>query len=217
MRGQRGQRRTLQLRQSVAAEAARLMAEQGIRDFRQAKHKAAQRLGLGDEKLLPRNAEIEDALRQHQRLFDGAGQQALLHARRTVAVEAMRFFARFHPRLVGAVLDGTADRHSAVCLHLFCDDSVEVEDFLHRHGIPFEIQTRRLRAQRTVWREYPVYLFAAADTPMDITVLPLDDLRQAPIDRSGERPMERAALAAVEQLLQSPGPEPLLPLPPAPG
>jgi hypothetical protein len=211
MRGQRGQRRTLQLRQTVAAEAARLMAEQGIRDFRQAKHKAAERLGLGDEKLLPRNAEIEEALRQHQRLFDGAGQQALLRARRAAAVEAMRFFARFQPRLVGAVLDGTADRHSAVCLHLFCDDSVEVEGFLHQHGIPFETQTRRLRAQRAVWREYPVYLFAAADTPMDITVLPLDDLRQAPIDRSGERPMERASLAAVEQLLQSPPPALLAP------
>lgn len=201
MRSPRGQRRAQQLRQSVAAEAARLMAEQGIRDFRLAKHKAAERLGLTDEKSLPRNAEIEDALRQHQRLFEGESHQRLLESRRRAALEAMRFFHRFEPRLVGAVLDGTADRHSAVCLHLFCDNPVEVDEFLLGHGIPFETQSRRLRMQRDQWLDFPVYLFAAAETPVDITVMPVDAVRQAPIDRTGERPMARASMAAVERLV----------------
>jgi hypothetical protein len=203
MRGSRGQRRMQHLRQSVAAEAARLMSEQGIRDFRQAKHKAAQRLGLSDEQSLPRNAEIEEALRQHQRLFEGPGHDLLLESRRRAALEAMRFFERFDPRLVGAVLDGTADRHCAVCLHLFCDNPVEVDEFLLSQGIPFETQSRRLRVQRDQWQDYPVYLFAAADTPVDITVLPVDAVRQAPIDRSGDRPMARASLAVLERLIEA--------------
>jgi hypothetical protein len=199
----RAGKRTQQLRQSVAVEAARLMLEQGIRDFGQAKQKAADRLGLRDERALPRNAEVEEALRQHQRLFEGPEQAALLASLRREALEAMGFFARFEPRLVGAVLDGTADRHSAVCLHLFCDDLVEVEDFLVDRGIPFETQSRRLRTQREQWQEFPVYLFAAGGTPIDITVFPLDAVRQAPIDRSGERPMARASLATVERLVEA--------------
>lgn len=185
----------------VAQEAARLMSEHGIRDFHRAKLKAAERLGILDEQALPRNHEIEQALREHQRLFQGGSQPQLLQERREAAVEAMRFLARFEPRLVGAVLDGTADAHSAVCLHVFSDDPDAVHRYLHEHGVPFETQTRRLRTSRDEQAEFPVLLFAADALPFDLTVLPRNALRQAPLDRVDEKPMRRAALAAVEELL----------------
>ncbi|MDE2085891.1 MAG: hypothetical protein KGI63_01520 [Xanthomonadaceae bacterium] len=187
----------------VAQEAARLMSEHGIRDFHRAKLKAAERLGILDEQALPRNHEIEQALREHQRLFQGGSQPQLLQERREAAVEAMRFLARFEPRLVGAVLDGTADAHSAVCLHVFSDDPDAVHRYLHEHGVPFETQTRRLRTSRDEQAEFPVLLFAADALPFDLTVLPRNALRQAPLDRVDEKPMRRAALAAVEELLDS--------------
>ena len=62
------QTRTRERRQRLAHEAARLMAEGGIRDYHQAKLKAAQRLGIHDDASLPRNREIEDALREIARL-----------------------------------------------------------------------------------------------------------------------------------------------------
>ena len=185
----------------VAQEAARLMSEHGIRDFHRAKRKAAERLGILDEQALPRNQEIEQALREHQRLFQADRQPRLLQQRREAAAEAMRFLARFEPRLVGAVLDGTADAHSAVCLHVFSDDPDAVHRHLHEHGMPFETQTRRLRLSRDEQVEFPVLLFAADTLPFDLTVLPHDALRQAPLDRIGEKPMRRATLAAVEALL----------------
>ena len=43
--------------------------------------------------------------------------------------------------------------------------------------------------------------FDAGDTAIDVTVLPYDLLRQAPLDRVSEKPMRRAGLAAVEALL----------------
>ncbi|BFI97254.1 MAG: hypothetical protein RSP_27640 [Rhodanobacter sp.] len=185
----------------VAQEAARLMSEHGIRDFHRAKLKAAERLGILDEQALPRNQEIEQALREHQRLFHAGSQPQWLQERREAAVEAMRFLARFEPRLVGAVLDGTADAHSAVCLHVFSDDPDAVHRHLHEHGVPFETQTRRLRVSRDGQDEFPVLLFAADTLPFDLTVLPHDALRQAPLDRVDEKPMRRASLAAVEELL----------------
>src|SRR5260221_4973041 len=57
------------LRRALAQEAARIMAEHGIEDFLQAKRKAADRLGVNDVAGLPKNIEIEAALRAHQRLF----------------------------------------------------------------------------------------------------------------------------------------------------
>jgi hypothetical protein len=185
----------------VAQEAARLMSEHGIRDFHHAKRKAAERLGVLDEQALPRNHEIEEALREHQRLFQADSQPQLLKVRREAAVEAMRFLQRFEPRLVGAVLDGTADSHSAVCLHVFSDDPEAVGIYLREQGVPVEAQTRRLRISRDEQAEYPVLLFAADNLPFDLTVLPLNALRQAPLNRMDEKPMRRASLASVEIML----------------
>ena len=199
--------RVQRTRLRVAQEAARLMSEHGIRDFHRAKRKAAERLGVLDEQALPRNHEIEQALREHQRLFQADSQPHLLRERREAAVEAMHFLQRFEPRLVGAVLEGTADAHSAVCLHVFSDDPEAVGIYLREHGVPFETQTRRLRVTRDEQVEYPVMLFAADNLPFDITVLPHNALRQAPLDRVDEKPMRRASLASVEIMLAEEGAE----------
>lgn len=83
------QTRVRERRHQLATEAARLMAEGGIRDFHLAKRKAAQRLGILDDASLPRNREIEDALREHQRLFLGDHRQAELQRRREAALPAL--------------------------------------------------------------------------------------------------------------------------------
>src|SRR5688572_17550073 len=198
---QHSKTRARERRQRLAIEAARLMVEGGIRDFHQAKLKAAARLGESDEGSLPRNSEIEEALREYQRLFQGDSQPQQVRQRREAATRAMSFLARFEPRLVGAVLDGTADAHAPVSLHLFEDEAEAVARFLDEHGIPYEQRERQLRLDRERSAEYPVYLFSAEDLSFDLTVLPREALRQAPLDRIGERPMRRASLSALQELL----------------
>lgn len=193
--------RTRERRQHVAFEAARLMSEHGIRDYQQAKHKAAQRLGILDDPSLPRNSEIEQALRDYQRLFQADSQPLLLLARREAASRAMVFFDRFAPRLVGSVLEGTAGPHSAVCLQLHTDDPQCVPQFLADNGIPAEASSRQIRIDRERSADVPVWLFTAEELPFDITVLPHNALRQAPLDRLSERPMRRASLSALQALL----------------
>ena len=190
-----------ELRRRIALEAARLMSESGIRDFAAAKRKAAERLGAFDEGSLPKNSEIEDALREHQRLFQADEHPALLRQLRQAAREAMQFFARFEPRLVGPVLEGTADRHSSVCLHLFSDTPEEVMLLLDEHGINYVENQRRLRTSRDTQVEFPVLEVTQNDTAFDLTILPRDAIRQAPLDRVDEKPMRRASLAAVDELL----------------
>lgn len=192
-------------RHLVAQEAARLISEHGMRDYHQAKRKAASRLGIGDEQHLPRNREIEDALREHQRIFRAAEQPEALSRYREVAADAMRFLARFEPRLTGPVLTGTGDTHSVVSLLLHCDDAEAAGLYLEERGIDHQQTARRLRLRRDASTEFPLLRFVADEVPVELTVLPWDGLRQAPLDPVSGQPMERAGLTEVELLLGSDG------------
>ena len=198
---QHAETRIRERRHRLAHEAARLMAEGGIRDYHQAKLKAAARLGIFDDASLPRNREIEDALREYQRLFQGDAQATGLRLRREAAVRALEFFSRFDARLVGSVLDGTADANAPVALQLYSDDADAVPRYLEEHAIPAESRSRRLRLDRERSGDFPVWVFSAEDLTFDLTVLPGTALRQAPLSNIDEKPMPRAALAQVRALL----------------
>ena len=193
--------RAHQLRRRVALEAARLISEHGIRDFHMAKRKAARHVGVDEDGFLPRNSEIEEALREHQRLFRAGEQTLALRMRRETARAVMRLLERFEPRLVGPVLNGTADTHSAVNLHVFDDSPERVATYLLDRGIAFHTRAHTLRLDRQRNAEFPVFLFDADGVAVDVTVFPHDALRQAPLDRSDERPQQRASLAALDALL----------------
>lgn len=193
---------TRERRHRLAHEAARLMVEGGIQDFHQAKRKAAIRLGIHDDASLPRNAEIEQALREHQRLFAGSAQSNALRQRREAAVHALEFLQAFAPRLAGPVLEGTADAHSPVQLHLHDDDPDAVQRFLDEHGIPAEVRSRRLRWDRERVLDAPVWVFSADGVVFELLVLPCHALRQAPLSAVDEKPMRRASLARLRELLQ---------------
>lgn len=199
---------TRERRHRLAHEAARLMVEGGIQDFHQAKRKAAIRLGIHDDASLPRNAEIEQALREHQRLFAGSAQSDALRQRREAAVHALKFLQAFAPRLAGPVLEGTADAHSPVQLHLHDDDPDAVQRFLDEHGIPAEVRSRRLRWDRERVLDAPVWVFSADGVVFELLVLPCHALRQAPLSAVDEKPMRRASLARLRELLQDTAPAP---------
>ncbi|HEY4528959.1 MAG TPA: hypothetical protein VIG97_01315 [Luteimonas sp.] len=202
---QHAERRDRERRHRLAHEAARLMAEAGIRDHHQAKLKAAERLGIHDDAALPRNSEVDEALRAYQRLFQGDSQADALRERRDAALQAMEFFGIFRPRLVGRVLDGTADAHTPVTLHLHADDPDEVARFLDEAGIPADPGSRRVRLDRMRERNAPVWTFDADGLAFDLTVLPLDTLRQAPLSNIDQRPMQRASHARLRALLADDG------------
>lgn len=189
-------------RRLLTQEAARIMSEEGVRDFLFAKRKAAERLGFDPRSLhLPTNLEVEEALAEHQRLFRSDTQPKNLRHLRETARNALRLFASFNPRLVGPVLSGTASEHAIVYLHLFSDLAEEVAVFLMEKGIPYEHAARKLKSGAGVQREYPVYKFVAGDVPIEATVFEVDGIREAPMSPVDGRPMRRGSLRDVELLL----------------
>jgi hypothetical protein len=190
------------LRRALAQEAARIMSEHGIDDYGFAKRKAAERLGVTDQAVLPKNTEIESALAEHQRLFESGTHDDELAGMRRTAVEAMRVLAPFEPRLVGPVLAGTATPHAEIHLHVFADTPETVAFKLLDQGIPHRMVERRVKVHRDESVPFPAIRFVAGEHEVDATVFPRDGIRQAPMSPVDGRPMRRASLTEVEALLQ---------------
>lgn len=189
------------MRQAIAREAARLMIEHGLEDYGAAKRKAAERFGVTELAVLPRNTEIEEALAEHQRLFGPEEHASSLSAMRGAALEAMRLLEDFEPRLVGPLLSGTATAHNDITLHLFADTPESVAVRLLDRGIPHEVAERRFRTQRDELESFPALRFTAGGHEVDATIFPRDGIRQAPPGPVDGKPMRRATLAEVEVLV----------------
>jgi hypothetical protein len=194
-------------RQTVAQEAARLIVEHGIRDFRVAKTKAAERLGISGRGALPGNAEIELAVSNHLALFGGEAHTSHLGQLREAALSAMDLLAEFEPRLVGPVLQGTADHSSAVNLHVFADSPESIALELHAHGYdcrPYERRLKISRGKGAKPESFAGYEFQLEHAAIQATVFPVDGIRQAPISPVDGKPMKRANRKAVGNLIASP-------------
>ena len=185
----------------VAQEAARIIVNQGIRDYGLAKKKAAERLGLRGRGSLPGNAEIEQAVSEHLQLFAGDSHTDLLQTMRQAALSAMKMLSSFTPRLVGPVLHGTAGETSAINLHVFADQPELVAQALDDGRVPYRSYERRLKSRRDRTQSFAGFRFTHDDARVEATVFPYDGIRQAPISPIDGKPMRRADTRAVRDLL----------------
>ncbi|MDO8989853.1 MAG: hypothetical protein Q7U91_09490 [Sideroxyarcus sp.] len=189
------QRRDL-MRENLAQQAAKLMAEDGITDHAYAKRKAARQLGASDTQHLPSNQEVDEALHSYRKLFQQDSHPGILYQLREEALAAMQQFAPFHPYLTGSVLSGSAGAHSDINLMLYSDDVKAVLLFLLKHNLEFDDGEWLVRLGGRE-ESVPSYtLTSETGTPIHIVVLPENALH------SGSRhPDTHADTAAVAALL----------------
>ena len=190
----------------IAAMAARMVVEEGL-DAGAAKRRAVKQLGLPMRTALPDNDALERAVEEYIALFCADTQPQELRALREVALEWMQRLQTFHPYLSGPVWHGTATRHTAVCLQLFCEDPKAAELALINMGVRFDA------GSTTGWRGDVVDALSVqvrCDALQDYVVVHIlmydqDDLRGAlRPDVRGRTP--RGDLAAVRALLHDVGP-----------
>lgn len=167
------------LRMEIAMAAARMIAEDGT-DYATAKRKAA-KLILGNNKthgdVMPDNAQVEAEVREYQALFMGDEQPARLKALRLLALELMQTFERFHPRLVGAVVNGTAGEHTDIHIQLFPESSKDVAVFLLNADVDYVVGETAHTKQRGEFVE--TYSFMWKNEGVHLTIYEPDDVRSA--------------------------------------
>lgn len=196
------------LRARIAAEAARLMYEEGIKQYFTAKRLAANRvLGkVAGKRMryrpqdLPSNGEIRDALLLLADLAEGEKRSRRLFAMRAVALEAMESIERFEPRLIGSVSTGHVRRGSDIDIQVFTDD----EDALSRH---LSLTCRIFEPERVSIlklgkvREYLHLHLLDMAFPVELTVYERRELRFRPRSSTDGKPIVRVPLHALRALL----------------
>lgn len=188
------QRPSASNRASIASAAARLMAQDGITDYHQAKRKAARQLGLPEHTAFPDNAEVEAELRVYRSLYQDEGHAELIDALRHTALELLDLLVEFHPYLTGSVLDGTAGEHSKIDILLFADSAKEVEIFLLNRGIDVRhVESRNERVEA-------VLLIQTDTVDANLIILSRQQERVSLKHRDG-RPRERIRADALRALL----------------
>jgi len=124
------------MREEIAERAARLI-EEGETDYAKAARKAAKQLHAEGNLSLPDLKEIDFALRRRQALYSSESNAHALTALRAAALMVMQQFERFAPWLVGPVLSGTANVHSAIELELIGIEPKRFEMYLLEKQIDF--------------------------------------------------------------------------------
>ncbi|MGB1580085.1 MAG: hypothetical protein ACPHER_01095 [Nevskiales bacterium] len=177
------------------------MHEQGIEDFQQAKRKVLQQPGLGDA-ALPSNEEIAAALREQLRLLapDTCQSEALLQQ----ALELMRLFEPFGPRLSGRLAAGLVTEHSWLHLHLFCETAEEVDIYLQERGITYRPEDKRMRFHDGQ-RNQPAFVFEYQGSKVLAVVFTPKQRSQAPLSPIDGKPMPRLKARQVAALLTPQG------------
>lgn len=184
------------MREQLAHQAARLMAEDGITDHAFAKRKAAKQLGASDTQHLPSNQEIDEALRTFRSLYQHEHHPVVLQQLREQALATMRMLEPFNPYLTGSVLEGSAGEHSDINLTVYSDDVKAVMMYLLKHKVPFESGEWRVQLMGRP-QVFPSFTMESeTGVPVHIAVLP-ENARH-----SGSRKAEtHADIGAVKELV----------------
>jgi hypothetical protein len=193
-------------RRNLAYEAARILTDRGDGDYERARRKAAERAAVNNRRLWPSNEEIQDALRAQQRLFLGSRQEAELRRLREQALDGMRSLGAFQPRLVGPVLDGSADHRDPVRLLLFADHVEDVVFSLMELRIPWREREETLRFGGGVRRSAPILTFYAGETRFDLVILPRSARSNPPLDPVSERPQSGIDGTELARMIAEPEP-----------
>jgi len=120
------------IRYRVAREAAVLLYSQQEKEYKQAKQRAADTLGI---RFLPSNREVAEELDKVADEMEGSARREMLVQMRREALSVMVILGDLHPRLVGSVWRGTAHKNSDIDIEAFGSNPETVLKRLEQNGL----------------------------------------------------------------------------------
>ncbi len=190
---------------SIVQEAARIICEEQVTDYRMAKQKAAERLGLPARSGLPDNAQVQQAVIEYQRLFGGEAYRERLRRMRRTALRVMRQLAEFSPRLVGGAVSGAITDAHRLQLHAFADKPEAIDIFLHDRRIDFDQDERRYRYPDGKEQRIPLACFEVEGVGVDLAVFAENEQRRAPLSPVEGQPFRRVDPVQLEKIIAMEG------------
>lgn len=186
------------MRRQIAAEAARLLADQGDFDFARARARAAQSLGVSRRDGLPDNGEIAEALADYLAFYSCGRQAELLRDQRQAAIGAMRALESMQPRLVGALRHGLAASGMPIRLHLHLDYPEQLDMQLLELGASWRASQCNLRFPDGTRRSFPSVRMLAGAHDLELVCLGPSQLRNPPLDEISQKSERGLSLKQLE-------------------
>lgn len=180
---QRFKKGNAQLRCLLIREAAKVMYEEDVKQYFDAKRIAAKRLTGGTNRSrtsirpqdLPSNGEIAAEVSQLVRFYEGTEIEQQLFEMRVLSLEVMEILHEFQPRLIGSVSKGNIRKGSDIDLHLFADHLEPITEQIHQQGWDYEHQEITINKNGR-WLSFDhIYLDLAF--PVELSVYPTSDLK----------------------------------------
>jgi len=168
--------RTKILRNRIAREAALLLYTSQEKEYKQAKKRAAETLGV---RVLPSNLEVAEELDRIAEEREGASRKELLLRMRREAREIMEILEEFNPRLVGSVWRGTARQNSDIDILTFSQDAVQVLEQLQEHNFVAESsEWRSVTKEGRKEASFHIHLLLSSGDGVEVVVRSQDCLGQ---------------------------------------
>jgi hypothetical protein len=183
-------------------EAARLICDEGYTDYRLARAKAAERLGVRPRGNLPEAARIEAAVIARQELYGGDAYREGLRAMRQTAVRVMKLLVRFDPRLAGGAVTCAIGNAHSVQVHVVSDRPESVEIFLIDRHIAVEQDERRYRLADGREEQISLCCFDADGIGVEVAIFQPGSERHPPLSAVDGKPSKRLSIDEVRALLE---------------
>lgn len=156
------------LRRQVAREAAVLLYTEQEKEYKQAKKRAAELLGV---RVLPSNREVAEELDRLAEEVEGPQRRRRLVEMRKDALKIMRAMKDFRPLLVGSVWRGTVHHRSDIDIVVFHPNPNEVAARIRGEGFEVlraEWQSTEKRGERK--ESFHVHVATASGNEAEIVV-----------------------------------------------
>jgi predicted nucleotidyltransferase len=155
-------------RKRVAQEAAELLYTGQEKEYKQAKLRGAENLGVHS---LPSNFEVAIELDRIAQEREGKERQERLVQNRRRALQIMQVLEDFNPILVGSVWRGTANRNSDIDIVVYAHNPQQVVHALQQHSyIITETQTQTVTKRGKERRSFHIYVNLPVNSQAEIVV-----------------------------------------------
>jgi len=162
-------------RKKVAREAASLLYNNLIQEYKPAKEKAAENLGV---RIIPSNLEVAVELDKIADEFEGPSRNELIVELRKSALQTMTYLSEFNPKLTGSVWRGTCYKGSDIDIQIFSTDAESVLERLKAGGFQITKTEWRKKAEKgSVKHYYHIYLQLPIGNEVDVIMKNPDDIQ----------------------------------------
>lgn len=169
------------MRQTLAKEAARLMYEESVDQYYDAKRLAVKRSTNNGRKHkyrpkdLPSNGEISQELRKLAALHEGDDLTRRLFAMRLCGLEVMELLENFNPRLIGSVSTGNIRKGSDIDIHVFTDSLEILLD--HIGALGWTYTSANVTIQKSNQFIDYTHVYVQHNFPVELSVYPENEIR----------------------------------------